>query len=181
MILSIAGSFFSSCKKGEEDPALSFRSRNSRFEGNWKITLIDITSTRTTGGVTETNTLEFNGNSLNHLLTTNGVETRTTMQNYNMILEINKNDKFTFSQSYSLNDSTKNQSYTTNWNWLNTEKTLVNLPLNFGSFAQCDNWHLRELREKKLVLIAEIKLDQNNLAYPYTYQINYQLEFEKVK
>lgn len=37
-----------SCKKGEEDPGLSLRSRKSRIAGEWSVTSFDITGTNTT-------------------------------------------------------------------------------------------------------------------------------------
>jgi hypothetical protein len=34
-LLLLIGTFFYSCKKGSEDPALSFRSRKARLTGKW--------------------------------------------------------------------------------------------------------------------------------------------------
>lgn len=55
----IAGSF-TSCKKGEEDPFLSFRSRDARITGTWELS--EHTSTRTTTTM-ETTSNDVNSNS----------------------------------------------------------------------------------------------------------------------
>lgn len=38
IIVSVAAPFFSSCKKGENDPFISLRSRKSRVAGEWEVT-----------------------------------------------------------------------------------------------------------------------------------------------
>ncbi len=50
--LVIAGSF-SGCKKGENDPFLSLRSRKSRLEGNWVIVKEEVSETNINGSTTE--------------------------------------------------------------------------------------------------------------------------------
>jgi len=50
--LVIAGSF-SGCKKGENDPLLSLRSRKSRLEGNWVIVKEEVSETNINGSTTE--------------------------------------------------------------------------------------------------------------------------------
>ena len=50
--LVIAGSF-SGCKKGENDPFLSLRSRKSRLEGNWVIVKEEVSEKNINGSTTE--------------------------------------------------------------------------------------------------------------------------------
>ena len=50
--LVIAGSF-SGCKKGENDPFLSLRSRKSRLEGNWVIVKEEVSETNINASTTE--------------------------------------------------------------------------------------------------------------------------------
>jgi hypothetical protein len=48
---------FSECKKGKDDPMISFRSRNARFEGEWKLSAFTKTSSNAvnaSGTITET-------------------------------------------------------------------------------------------------------------------------------
>jgi len=44
---------FSGCKKGENDPLLSLRSRKSRLEGNWVIVKEEVSETNINGSTTE--------------------------------------------------------------------------------------------------------------------------------
>lgn len=44
---------FSGCKKGENDPLLSLRSRKSRLEGNWVIVKEEVSETNISGSTTE--------------------------------------------------------------------------------------------------------------------------------
>ncbi len=50
-LVLISGSF-SSCKKGDNDPFLSLRSRKARLEGSWKVTKEEVTETNTDGTTT---------------------------------------------------------------------------------------------------------------------------------
>ncbi len=52
---------FSSCKKGANDPFLSLRSRNSRFEGTWKLSAQTYTVTSVSGNTHTTNVYSFDG------------------------------------------------------------------------------------------------------------------------
>lgn len=56
MILS-----FTSCKKGEDDPFLSLKSRNSRLKGEWVMKEASVTETYSVSGVSSTTTTTYNG------------------------------------------------------------------------------------------------------------------------
>ncbi|MDD4575741.1 MAG: hypothetical protein PHI36_04870, partial [Bacteroidales bacterium] len=45
LLLAVFATTFSACKKGEDDPALSLRSRKARVAGEWKMTNIKSTNT----------------------------------------------------------------------------------------------------------------------------------------
>lgn len=49
-VILFSGVISVSCKKGEDDPFLSFRSRKARFSGDWTITMLDKRETITQGG-----------------------------------------------------------------------------------------------------------------------------------
>jgi hypothetical protein len=52
-VFLFSGILVFSCKKGEDDPFISFRSRKARFSGDWHITLLDKRETITQGGMSE--------------------------------------------------------------------------------------------------------------------------------
>ena len=61
-ILSLT--FLAACKKGENDPFLSLRTRNARITGTWKLTAQETTQTDVYGGVTEVYSTTFDGTNL---------------------------------------------------------------------------------------------------------------------
>lgn len=86
LLVCITCTMFSSCKKGENDPAISFRSRKARIVGDWK--LDKGTSNYTSGSFKATTT--FNGNS--------GTEvTNSITRNFTYIYELNFRKDGTFS------------------------------------------------------------------------------------
>lgn len=175
-----------SCKKGEDDPAISLRSRDSRFAGKWHVTLIDYVNTSFSTGDTfsTTTTMSLNGSNLTLEIKSGIVTTTYKAENYDLNVEIKKNNDYSCSQSYTENGQSKTSSYLQKWNWLNTEKTLVNLPMWFGgstSFFNNNIWHLRELRDKKLVLVMERSYDDNNTVSEDKFTATFRIEFEKVK
>ena len=51
----------SSCKKGENDPFISLKSRKARISGEWKLSEGTITETSTSGGTTDTDVTTYTG------------------------------------------------------------------------------------------------------------------------
>ena len=54
LALVIAATSFSGCKKGENDPFLSLKSRKSRAAGEWKLSAFTTTYTDASGTDTQT-------------------------------------------------------------------------------------------------------------------------------
>lgn len=106
---------FDGCKKGEEDPFLSLRSRDSRIEGTWKlvsveksVTSTDNTSTTTvTTKETDVESLSYNGSSLTetnkNTLEVSGSaaenETDKTVSTYSLSVTINEDNTYTYDES----------------------------------------------------------------------------------
>jgi hypothetical protein len=59
-VVVVSGASFTACKKGENDPALSLKSRKGRLTGEWKLT--KGTETFTSGG--STSTTNYDGTSI---------------------------------------------------------------------------------------------------------------------
>jgi hypothetical protein len=60
-LMVFSGVFFTGCKKGEEDPFLSLKSRDSRVTAKWKLTKIEGSSTNSFAGSSFTTTTSYNG------------------------------------------------------------------------------------------------------------------------
>ncbi len=72
-LLTIAS--VTACKKGENDPALSLKSRKGRLAGDWKLSSGDQTSSTTFSGTTNTTTYSFDGT--NRTVTAGGAANTT--------------------------------------------------------------------------------------------------------
>ncbi len=68
-LIAIAGlTALTGCKKGQNDPFLSLKSRKARISGEWVLSSGTVTDTYTTGGTTDTEISTYTGSSI----TTNG-------------------------------------------------------------------------------------------------------------
>jgi hypothetical protein len=76
IIVALASTTFHSCKKGENDPGLSLKSRTARLVGEWELTEMTSTSTNTysTGG-SSTSTTNFSGSSKTTIYSSGSVTT----------------------------------------------------------------------------------------------------------
>lgn len=105
---------FSGCKKGEEDPGISLRSRDSRVEGTWKLskiesteTEVDKTSTSTDTEITTTTiTIAYDGTDITTTTLVKDESGGTTESNitkivdtYSVSVTINKDNTYTYNTS----------------------------------------------------------------------------------
>lgn len=67
-----------SCKKGEDDPTISFKSRKGRVAGDWKVTAMTSTNSWTSSGVTSTTVYTSNGTTFTETTTVTGFPSSTT-------------------------------------------------------------------------------------------------------
>lgn len=64
LALALVAGSFTSCKKGENDPALSFKSRKGRMSGEYTISKMTQTTTETSGGSSMTSTMTIDGSTV---------------------------------------------------------------------------------------------------------------------
>lgn len=91
-------SSFVSCKKGENDPFLSLRSRKARLEGIWEIGSQKTSITSINGGTTEVIESVYDGtNEITTTTTTTGTNVTTTVDTvqYSYSIDIKKDGKYT--------------------------------------------------------------------------------------
>ena len=117
MVLFISVIAFSGCKKGEDDPGISFRSRTARLAGNWKLSSMDYTTTNTGNGSTSTAHYTYSGTILSYVYTSNGyTDTQTLMYTNN--IEIEKDGTYNQTIIYDGNNNIE----TGNWLWVRKSK-----------------------------------------------------------
>jgi len=182
IILTLIAVFlFTTCKKGEDDPVISLRSRTTRLTGEWR--LVSGTAGYTTNGYNDT--FSFTGTDFRENLTT--AYLTTYIGKYILKLNIAKDGTFSFKEF--LAGSTLDASGT--WNFNNgigedkkKEDVIFTIdkvnagytnsyynPFNRG----CTNfvYKIKELRNAKLVIHSSGKVYSNSRADYVTLSTDY--------
>jgi len=130
-----SSTLLSSCKKGENDPFLSLKSRDARITALWKLTSAE-SSVNNDGSIFTTN---FDGS----IMTNYYPGGFTDNYSYSLTIEIKKDGTY---QSIETNDGDI-ETIDGKWYWVNSakNKTSVNLD-NLGTFE------VNGLRSKELIL-----------------------------
>ncbi len=150
------------CKKGEEDPTLSLRTRKERFAGDWNLTrgFVSSTSKNSVVNTSYTESAYTTTTSLNPDLVINGSYTRT--------LSINKEGTF-IEETYKDDQYTKDQGY---WTFLsgndieklkNKEAVLFKIASQFNSVGNILNQF--EGEERPLATIRLKKLANKEMVW----------------
>jgi hypothetical protein len=89
-----------SCKKGENDPFLSLKSRTSRMVGEWEVTKMSTTQSGIWTGVAYTNTTTIEGGSSTTTFSAGGTSTQSTATVSNFNFSILKDGTYSNSLTY---------------------------------------------------------------------------------
>ena len=130
MLVILVSPAFNSCKKGENDPAISLKSRDGRLAQTWKLTGIEGTIVSTYGGDAVTTTYAFDGSIFSQTSTPGGTSTATGT--YEMIIEKNGNMSFaeTLTPSNGTADIATGEGH---WQWIDSDKNKSFLIIDGGS------------------------------------------------
>lgn len=145
---------FNSCKKGENDPFISLRSRDARITGEWKLTGFSQTNVQYNpySQTTTTTTQTLNGT---NLTVTSGSSSETYVYSYEMTIE--KDGAFSMVE---IADGDKKEE-TGNWFWLNSGKDKTYISLGSNQF------YVDQLKNSELVLVLNLtskETDSNGLV-----------------
>ncbi len=159
LLISVAFAF-QGCKKGENDPFLSFRSRDARLIGDWDLSGMEDVSitTRTSSGNTTVITTTSSYSSGTATTTVSPGNNPPSISKFNMKLKIEKRGEITFTLENI--DITKGTSVGTNetkgtWTWNSTAKRKSAVVLTFND--QVANamlggtWMVDQLKNKEIV------------------------------
>ena len=182
---------FQSCKKGENDPFISFKSRDKRLAQTWKLTLVDGSTINEDPGAnpgeTTTSTTTYDGTTLKffEIMTfDDGTPTDTLNDDidaYTFEMTIDKNGSVT---SKSVKNGTDVIESTGEWYWVNDGKNKSSININFINadlITLTKTFVVDELRSKQLTLkfsFVEIntidgvldKKDSESLTYTFEKQ-----------
>ena len=125
LIAAVLSGAMVSCKKGENDPFLSLRSRKARVAGEWTVTAFESKSMTVDNGSnsTLTTTATYNGSaetSVETISVGGASTTETTVSSYTMSLDIDKDG------TYELTQSGTDGTYTEKGTWLFVGKSKEN-------------------------------------------------------
>ncbi|NPA33659.1 MAG: hypothetical protein GXO48_01860 [Chlorobi bacterium] len=205
-ILGIVVTFTPSCKKGPEDPLISFKSRDARIKGTWELKgfeyvyrrvnsyqniqcspLINSTVIKSEDGenfvVIDTST--------QYLSVGDSCMVRVDQNNFtgHFKLTINKDGTYSYSSSFE-NISQEGSGY---WFWSESRKNkqyiAFDLSINacvYGEFPGEDNflqgqWYIERLSSKELILSSKCKSTTAEDGNTYTAQIAIRFVFAKIK
>jgi hypothetical protein len=174
MIAALVTPLFQSCKKGANDPAISFKSRDARITAKWKLTKIDASDITVTSGVTNSVINSYDGTTLTTTSTSSGSETSTGT--YEM--EIDKMGVMSWNETYTATGSSTPdvRSGTGTWEWLDSDKNKSVVDLVGGAhFFSNGLYNIDRLATKELVVFQSG--NENNNGDTRTW--NYKFTFEK--
>ncbi len=169
-LVIINGILFNACKKGENDPSLSLKSRTARLNGEWKLISGEITTTTDTNTTVET----YDGATV--VTTYNGTQVSNVVYTDNITFDKNG----TYTRSWTSDTA----SYTENgyWAWMNKNKEADiknkealgmsatkftdsngSVSSNAGFFV-AGIWMLDELSSTKMVVIVDGSSTTDNVT-----------------
>jgi hypothetical protein len=156
-IIALALGLLVSCKKGENDPGLSFRSRDKKVVGEWSVESFEnynLSQTTTT----KTEIKEVYAGSTISTTNTTGTQTNTAVStaSYKGNLTINKDGTAQYVEVSTVGAASTTRTYNGTWMWGDSKKNKTILYLNFNNFnsqlIQSQSLIIDELRNKKIVL-----------------------------
>jgi hypothetical protein len=156
-----------SCKKGQDDPLISFRSRKARVAGEWQLTSGFSVTTSQSGNSSASETYEYTKSGFSfrqEIITPAGNISNTDAGAYSRKVIFEKNGAFFMEETKAMNTV----SYTGLWNFtkgVGKHKNKQQLAITLTSFTDYDgrlfiysgkdadfSWTLKELRNKKMVV-----------------------------
>src|SRR5687767_11741630 len=94
LLLLTATLLFTTCKKGEDDPAFTLQSRKARLEGDWNLKEGSASLTL----VPYNEHFKFDGSGMNVYVTYTGGQPTIYTGNYRLTMSLSKDGHFTFQE-----------------------------------------------------------------------------------
>jgi hypothetical protein len=183
IIIAVSASFFG-CRVGDDDPAISLRSRDNRLKGEWKLTkmnnVLKLTTFTPGSPQTETNqTVKYDGFTLKVATAVNGVSAADTAFGYSYNMEIEDDGKLTYDYTVVQNGLGIKSGGEDIWYWLSADKSkskvyLNNTFISFGTLAGNlpinllpSEFEVKGLKNKELTLTMDRKDSRINADGSY--------------
>jgi hypothetical protein len=186
LLVVLAATFIlPSCKKGENDPFISLKSRDARITAKWKLTKIEGTESdiQTQGAYTtnESKTVSYNGSTETSTTVTTmtgfPTDTQTATSIYTFELTLDKLGVATYSSTFPPNSYTGNGSWT--WGSNSKNKDVLTIELNgTGGSMFSGTYDIDQLKSSELLLKmkTEESTTSTNASETKTTDYTYTLE-----
>jgi hypothetical protein len=136
-----------SCKKGDNDPFLSFSSRDARISGKWVMTTLESVTTSTTTvlgvSVSNTTTTTFDGTLMTSVWTGFGGGSNSFSYTYELI--VNKEGDYAL-KTINDGDTEETSGY---WWWKNDSKKKTRIALD----DDANSYEIDRLKKKEMTLV----------------------------
>jgi len=171
VIVSLIIIVIPSCKKGEDDPFISIRSRDARITAKWKLVNLESTSS----SATSTTTYILNGSILTRTYSSTSSGSSSSTSSYSLDWEINSDGTFA---STEISDGDISTSKST-WYWLNDNNDKTSISLYGGSSLFGGTFTVDRLSSKELILRYESSSTSTSGSQTTTSNNKDVLTFEK--
>lgn len=152
--ITLGSIYLAACRRGEQDPFISLRSRDARLTGKWKLASIEGTEVHPEYTIFTT----FNGSNLSIIKNND-----TISKSYRESFEIFKDGRY----DLTILDDTLNFQETADWYWLNSDQNKTELAIKGGVY------NVDGLSNKKLILSVYNKITTTSTiehSFKYTYE-----------
>lgn len=146
----LIGASVVACKKGDNDPFLSLKSRDGRVSGEWKLDSysskeISILTANAAADTILYESFDYNGSDLVYYYVDSAGTYGTSSDEVDYGLTINKDGSYSSTTTYTYGETTESG----NWFWTNNGKNKTGITFDDSENA----YEVLELRNKKMVLI----------------------------
>lgn len=156
---------FNSCKKGENDPSISLKSRDARITAKWKLTKIEATGVHTWGTTTSTTTTAYDGTI--YTQTNTGSPSTSATGSYEMTID--KQGQVSWSENYTESGGDADiKSGEGQWGWMNSDKNKEFIWIDGGyNLFEGGMFYVDRLASKELILHYTYKYVNNGNTNSY--------------
>lgn len=156
LIAVIVLATFAGCKKGENDPFLSFRSRDARVVGEWKVSSYAYDEASVNGNNTTTVKVAYDGS--NYSSTNSNANPPVDKGTYAIMFEMLKDGTLKYTQTRTEGNSSATTVQEGNWAWMDSRKnkSIINLSVSGdqinNNYIQGGTYIVDQLKNKEIVL-----------------------------
>jgi hypothetical protein len=177
VLFAFTVNMFCSCKKGGNDPAISFKSRDARITAQWKLTKIESTYTQVVGPSTTLTLVSFDGFLYTTKISLNGNPVITDTKSGTFEMTIEKKGVMSWSETYINGGTTEARSATGFWSWLDSDKNKSSVYVEGGAyFFFSGRYKIDRLASKELVFIEAGNSNNNGITQEWKKTITFERE-----